>query len=320
MPSPIPAGTALLEYGDQKPDIWAVDAHGNRLEKLVTAFAGETVERAQLDRDGQSIWYLEQKFGQLCGDLVHLDLVTNKRDVVTQAYDFALHGGRLAITRVPDGGNSTCQTGRATKAPLSIRDVVTGTEINWSPDAALQEKQQAIERGAGGSVLFEMPQWSSDGKTLLLSSCQGACIVKLTPAPQMPSSAYSLVPLVPGTTFDSMSWSTAGLYLSTGDQLCCDGPAAGQTVTIQRYDPVTLGAPTIVYHAKDEYLLDQVVSMASTLYVTARAYATGPGASGAPGAKVHLTNTRRLFTLGSDGRLARIGPTALSRGAFSTAQ
>ena len=61
--SPIPVGTTLLEFGNQKPEIWAVDAQGNRLKKLVTAFADEVVGGAQLDPDGQSIWYLEFKGG-----------------------------------------------------------------------------------------------------------------------------------------------------------------------------------------------------------------------------------------------------------------
>jgi hypothetical protein len=117
-----------------------------------------------------------------------------------------------------------------------------------------------------------------------------------------------------------MSWSSAGLYLATGDQLCCAGPEFGQTVGILRYDASTLVDPTTIYHAKDEYFLEQVVSTPSTLYVLARAYALGPGPSGTPSDKVHLIATQRLFTLGADGRLSLVGPAALARGFISAAR
>ena len=244
--------------------------------------------------------------------------MTNKRDVVTQATAFALNGGRIALTRAVDvKGGLNCRS-VATTAPVAVRDVDTGGEVSWTPDATLVQKQKTSEHGAGGGEAFYVEQWSPDGKSFAVSTCQGECLVKFDSTPGAASLSSSLVPLSASKEWDSVAWSSAGLFVATGDQLCCDGPSSGQTVSIDKYDASTLAPQGSVFHGKDTYFVDEVVSTPTTLYVVARPYAPG-AASGSTG-KVHLTTTDHLYTLGATGTLAPIGPATLDRGMFAVAQ
>jgi hypothetical protein len=122
----------------------------------------------------------------------------------------------------------------------------------------------------------------------------------------------SLVPLGRINPYNHIDWSADGLFLSTGDSLCCDSPRTGQTVTIERYDAVTLAPMGTLYTAKDRYFINGIASSHGTTYVVAQSYAPGPEPGSGTSSAVHLADGDRLYKLGAGGALEPVGPASSS--------
>ena len=118
--TPVPAATAALIVDGR--NIVAINAEGKRLKTLVTVYADQHMLEVQLARDHNSVWYLERGLNQgfECGTLVHLDLVTNKREEIARAEP---RRGRQTHTTGRRSGASRHRSERCGRptAPVSLR-------------------------------------------------------------------------------------------------------------------------------------------------------------------------------------------------------
>jgi hypothetical protein len=142
-PDPLPAGSVML--GVSGRTISALDSHGAVLKTLVTAFAGRTVENAQLMPDHRTIWYATKADdNQSCPEIVKLDLQTNARTVVAHASDFSLtpDGSKLLLVW-PDSAIAVTNNCRPVPYPggvqiydaaFVVRHLATGAQSTLAVD------------------------------------------------------------------------------------------------------------------------------------------------------------------------------------------
>lgn len=140
---PLPAGSVML--GVSGRTISALDAHGAVLKTLVTAFAGRTVQNAQLMPDHRTIWYATKADdNQSCPEIVKLDLQTNARTVVAHASDFSLtpDGSKLLLVW-PASAIAVTNNCRPVPYPSGVqiydgafvvRDLATGAQSTLAAD------------------------------------------------------------------------------------------------------------------------------------------------------------------------------------------
>ena len=142
-PDPLPAGSVML--GVSGRTISALDAHGAVLKTLVTAFAGRTVENAQLMPDHRTIWYATKADdNQSCPEIVKLDLQTNARTVVAHAIDFSLTpDGKKLLLVWPNSAIAVTNNCRPVPYPSGVhvydaaflvRDLATGAQSTLAAD------------------------------------------------------------------------------------------------------------------------------------------------------------------------------------------
>jgi hypothetical protein len=170
---PLPAGSVMLQAAGRQ--ISVLDAHGNKLETLVTAFAGRTVMNVHLMPDHRTIWYATQADDKRssCPEVVKLDLQTNERTVVAHASDFSLtpDGTKLLLVW-PASDAFVANNCRPVPLPsgaptydgaLVERDLATGHQ--W----ILPLGDNHLSAGTGGP--YGHVFISSEGNTLLTTNC-----------------------------------------------------------------------------------------------------------------------------------------------------
>ena len=268
------AGVAMLGVRGRK--IMALDAQGNVMRTLVTAYAGRTVLDAQMQSNHHTIWYVTASNtsdaylpGQYhCTDVVRLDLVTSQRTVIAHADAFSVtpDGTRVVLQDVqPD---STCIANDSSLAPNVVRDVATGA-------------QSTITGTMDRFVL------SPDGRTLVGTHCSfdDDCRVQLEAA-ALPATLGAPVQLHPindqKLSFMGLDARADGLYalVDTQPQVCgCGGPVDryDRDVTVRRLSWNDLGgAGSTLFTVQGPMSFDGVAPSQAGLFAWGEPKVGGP--------------------------------------------
>jgi hypothetical protein len=133
-PKPVDPVAGAVALRLQKNSIDAIDANGKVVKHLVTTFADRQVIAAHLLGDHHTIWYetmpaIDVVGQDTCGDIVRLDLASNRRTVIAHADAFSVSGdgSRVALENVqPD--SSCAADANQVDGKNVVRDINTGRE------------------------------------------------------------------------------------------------------------------------------------------------------------------------------------------------
>lgn len=262
--SPVPTAAAALIVDGRK--IVAIDAEGRRLRTLVTVFPGQDVLEVQLAADHNSIWYLERGGPNVCGTLVHLDLVTNKRDQVATGDSFAISpdGQRLATADWVDGQGACHGTSASITTRINVRDLASGRTSRWVSKAN-DNSLVANFHNARRSV------WSPDGTHVAVMTCATGCTTRVWTVPAVigaptAEAHLSARPMTtpPGLTeTQDIAWTNDGLFVIDDSGECCMDFEDGVTNAIDRYDTKTLTLASTAIESKNDYIFKHFVPIAT---------------------------------------------------------
>jgi hypothetical protein len=268
---PLP-GAVALRLQDRSID--AIDANGNVVKHLVTAFADRQVIAAHLLGDHHTIWYetmpaMNSHGPDTCGDVVRLDLASNQRTVIAHADAFAVSGdgSRVALQNVqPD---SACTNGaNQVDGQNVVRDVNTG-------------KESTIVGEVGGELAL-----SPGGHVLVTTECNGEygdCALNLATA-AVPNTIGAPVTLHTVNddklSFSRLSARNDGLYAmvvdGSGGCSCSGSPSVVQEV-MRRFSWTDLGGTgTPLFTTDGKHLIESLAPTGNGV-MTVEYRSTDPG-------------------------------------------
>jgi hypothetical protein len=262
--SPVPPGAAALVVDGRK--IIAIDAEGHRLRTVVTVFAGQDVMEVQLARDHNSIWYLERGGPNVCGTLVHLDLVTDKRDVVATGDSFAVSPDEhwLATADWVDGNDACHGSSGPAKTRVNVRDLASGRTSRWVSDP----NDTSI---LASFIYARRSVWSPDGTHIAVLTCATGCTTRVwtvptaigSPITEAHLSARPMTHPAGLTEQQDIAWTADGLFVIDDSGRCCMEFERGVTNAIDRYDTKTLTLGSTLIESKNDYLFKHLAPLST---------------------------------------------------------
>ncbi len=201
-----------------------------------------------------------------CGTLVHLDLVTNKRDEVATGDSFAISPDQQHLAtadRVDAHGTCHGANGPATTR-INVRDLASGKTSRWvskANDNSLLAGFYNARRSA----------WSPDGTHVAVMTCATGCTTRVWAVPDVVGapitdahlSARPMTTPAGLTEAQDIAWTNDGLFVIDDSGECCMEFEHGMTNAIDRYDTKTLAFASTLIESKNDYIFKHFVPIAT---------------------------------------------------------